>query len=141
MKHRARMCGKNIEFGCRVWGEEQGTSRCYRVFSAAGSVLASSQIAVSQTELWLCFLQVKADKHCLWHSPHSNQRNGTWSRWVTGCARLQESYLLLMSLQKCHYRDRVRWGYSCCCRTSVLLAFCRAGCQGNSQMSVQCLML
>lgn len=110
------------------------------VFSCRFCV-GSSQTAVSQTDLWLCFLQVKADKHCLWHGPHSNRRNGTWSRWVTGCARLQESYLLLMSLQKCHYRDRLRWGYSCCCRTSVLLAFCRAGCQGNSQMSVQCLML
>lgn len=65
-----------------VWmwgmGEEEGTSSCYRVFSAAVSVLAS-QPAVSQTEFWLCFLQVKADRHSLWHGLRSNQGNGNWS--------------------------------------------------------------
>lgn len=66
------MCGRNVGFGCGVWGEEEGTSRCYRVFSAAGSVLASAQNAVSQTELWLHFLQVK-DKLSLWHGLHHNQ--------------------------------------------------------------------
>lgn len=90
VRHRARMCGRNTGFGWGVWGEEQGTSRCYRVFSAAGSVLASAQTAVSQTGLWLCFLRVKAVKHCLWHDLHKNQGNANWSlgyRAVRGCRR------------------------------------------------------